>query len=114
MKITLAKHYGMCFGVRDALRATHDLAGKKEVTILGQLVHNPAVDRQLSMLGVQRGQLDADVSAPTEDVVITAHDTSNAGAGLERDTGSRTPPARSCTRRTMPCAGWSKPGISPS
>jgi 4-hydroxy-3-methylbut-2-enyl diphosphate reductase len=78
MKITLAKHYGMCFGVRDALRATHDLAGTHEVTILGQLVHNPAVDRQLSMLGVQRGQLDAEVSAPTEDVVITAHGASDA------------------------------------
>ena len=56
MNIHLARHHGMCFGVRDALRATHDAARKAPVTILGQLVHNPVVDQHLRTLGVQAGR----------------------------------------------------------
>lgn len=78
MKIHLATHYGMCFGVRDALRQTHLAASRTPVTLLGQLVHNPEVDRHLSRLGVRQGQL-ADVrSASTAGVVISAHGASNA------------------------------------
>jgi 4-hydroxy-3-methylbut-2-enyl diphosphate reductase len=73
MNILLASHYGMCFGVRDALRATHQVATQEPVTILGQLVHNPEVDRHLQTLGVRRGQLDSTDSADTARVVITAH-----------------------------------------
>ena len=40
MNINLAKHYGMCFGVRDALRSTHDLASERKLTVLGELVHS--------------------------------------------------------------------------
>jgi 4-hydroxy-3-methylbut-2-en-1-yl diphosphate reductase len=76
MKIHLATHYGMCFGVRDALRATHDIATRTPVTVLGQLVHNPVVDQHLRTLGVQTGALDA-ASAPTDHVVITAHGASD-------------------------------------
>ena len=57
MNIILAKHHGMCFGVRDALRATHDAAKRQPVTILGQLVHNPLVDRHLSAVGARQGNL---------------------------------------------------------
>jgi 4-hydroxy-3-methylbut-2-enyl diphosphate reductase len=74
MKITLARHYGMCFGVRDALRATHERAGIGTVTVLGQLVHNPVVDEQLGYLGVRRGDLADLASAPRGgEVIITAH-----------------------------------------
>lgn len=73
MNITIAKHYGMCFGVRDALRLTHDLAGARPVTILGQLVHNPEVDRHLKAVGAQSGDLTDLGSSHTRDVVITAH-----------------------------------------
>lgn len=77
MKITVASHYGMCFGVRDALRATQDLAAEKKISILGQLVHNPVVSERLAALGVETGDLAAPRSAPTRDVVITAHGASD-------------------------------------
>lgn len=77
MTIHLAQHYGMCFGVRDALRATHTAASQEPVTILGQLVHNPVVDAHLTTLGVRRGELDRMESATTQRVVITAHGASD-------------------------------------
>jgi 4-hydroxy-3-methylbut-2-enyl diphosphate reductase len=78
MKITLADHFGMCFGVRDALRKTHDLATSSlpsgnGLTVLGDLVHNPVVDHDLNALGVQKGHLHDPQSASTKHVVITAH-----------------------------------------
>ncbi len=73
MKIILSKHYGMCFGVRDALAATRNAATNGPTTILGELVHNPVVTAQLDRLGVQRGQLRDLESARTPQVVITAH-----------------------------------------
>jgi 4-hydroxy-3-methylbut-2-enyl diphosphate reductase len=75
MTIHLAKHHGMCFGVRDALRTTHDTAkaAPTPVTILGQLVHNPLVDAHLRTLGVRRGELTDHPSAETREVIITAH-----------------------------------------
>jgi 4-hydroxy-3-methylbut-2-enyl diphosphate reductase len=76
MKIHLASHYGMCFGVRDALRATHNIAITAPVTVLGQLVHNSVVDQHLRNLGVKKGDLNAD-SAPTKHVIITAHGVSD-------------------------------------
>ncbi|WP_395744274.1 4-hydroxy-3-methylbut-2-enyl diphosphate reductase [Prosthecobacter sp.] len=73
MNIILAQHHGMCFGVRDALRTTHAAAQRGPLTILGQLVHNPLVDRHLATLGAQRGDLDDLHSAETQQVAITAH-----------------------------------------
>ncbi|MDB6119380.1 MAG: 4-hydroxy-3-methylbut-2-enyl diphosphate reductase [Verrucomicrobiaceae bacterium] len=78
MNIRLAQHHGMCFGVRDALRATHAAAQRGSLTILGQLVHNPLVDRHLDAVGAQRGDLDNLASAATHQVVITAHGASDA------------------------------------
>ena len=78
MTIHLAQHYGMCFGVRDALRSTHNAAAQEPVTTLGQLVHNPVVDAHLETLGVRRGDLDQLGSATTRRVVITAHGASDA------------------------------------
>ncbi|MFM7606461.1 MAG: 4-hydroxy-3-methylbut-2-enyl diphosphate reductase [Prosthecobacter sp.] len=78
MNIIIAQHYGMCFGVRDALRATHDAAKRQPVTILGQLVHNSLVDRHLSAVGARKGDLNDLSSATTQRVIITAHDTSDA------------------------------------
>lgn len=81
MNITTAKHHGMCFGVRDALRTTHKLAASKPVTVLGQLVHNPEVARHLAAVGAKTGDLANNESATTRDVIITAHGASN----LQRD-----------------------------
>lgn len=76
MKIHLATHYGMCFGVRAALRTAHDIAIREPVTMLGQLVHNPVVEAQFRALGVHPGALDA--SAQTKRVIITAHGAADA------------------------------------
>lgn len=87
MNIILAKHHGMCFGVRDALRATHDAAKCQPVTILGQLVHNPLVDRHLSAVGARKGDLNDLGSATTPHVVITAHGASDADRAAWRESG---------------------------
>ena len=79
MKIHLASHYGMCFGVREALRATHDAAASSpDVTLLGQLVHNPVVDDHLSRLGIRRASPDAVLDLRQSHAIITAHGTSDA------------------------------------
>jgi 4-hydroxy-3-methylbut-2-enyl diphosphate reductase len=87
MNIILAQHHGMCFGVRDALRATHDAAKRQPVTILGQLVHNPLVDRHLSAVGARKGDLNNLSSATTHHVVITAHGASDAHRASWRQSG---------------------------
>ncbi len=87
MKIHLATHYGMCFGVRDALRTTHHAAAQEPVTILGQLVHNPLVDAHLKTLGVQRGELSHPQNALTQRVVITAHGASDSARQAWIDAG---------------------------
>ena len=79
MKIILAEHYGLCFGVRDALRHAENLAAAGPLTILGELVHNPLALEPLAARGVLQGQLDHFESAPTARVLITAH-----GAADER------------------------------
>lgn len=77
MKITLARHYGMCFGVRDALKAAEEAAGAGPLTVLGELVHNPVVEERMRGLGVRRGRLEAVGESGTERVMITAHGASD-------------------------------------
>jgi 4-hydroxy-3-methylbut-2-enyl diphosphate reductase len=76
MKVILAQHYGVCFGVRDAIKQAEDLARRGELTILGELVHNPIAKERLGALGAIEGSLDA-TSAKTKKVMITAHGASN-------------------------------------
>jgi 4-hydroxy-3-methylbut-2-enyl diphosphate reductase len=73
MKINLASHYGMCFGVRDALKLAEQSARRGPVTMLGQLVHNPVVSRRMAELGVANGDLEKVGHASTPEVIITAH-----------------------------------------
>lgn len=87
MKITLASHYGMCFGVRDALRKTHEIASSAPATMLGELVHNPVVQQHLATLGVQRGHLDAVGSSATDRVIITAHGAADRDRAAWRQAG---------------------------
>ena len=77
MKIILAQHYGLCFGVRDALRDAELLAARGPLTTLGELVHNPVALARLDALGAHRGRLDELASAPTRHVLITAHGASD-------------------------------------
>ncbi|CAN5752677.1 4-hydroxy-3-methylbut-2-enyl diphosphate reductase [soil metagenome] len=79
MNIKIASHYGMCFGVRDALKSTQKAAAAAPLTMLGQLVHNPLVDAKLKDLGVHQGTLSNIDSVKTQDVVISAH-----GAGSDK------------------------------
>lgn len=71
-QILLADHYGMCFGVRDALAAAEEVASSRPATILGELVHNEVVRRRLDEVGAREGRLDAQ-EAGTADVIVTAH-----------------------------------------
>lgn len=65
---------GMCFGVRDALQIAADVADPSQVTIHGELVHNPAVTRRLENAGFyQSSERDRTTCPPTPLVLITAH-----------------------------------------
>jgi len=74
MKVIVAEHFGICFGVRDAIAQAHALAREGPLTILGEHVHNPIVREHLRAQGVQE-QSGAD--AATGRVMITAHGTSD-------------------------------------
>ena len=76
MKILLARHFGICFGVRDAIAQAKKLAAHGPLTILGQLVHNPVVREQLQSQGVAEGSLD-EPRPNTHRVMITAHGASD-------------------------------------
>ena len=43
MQVVVAQAIGMCFGVRDALAAAEQVDLPEEVSVFGELVHNPAV-----------------------------------------------------------------------
>lgn len=78
MRVIRASAMGMCFGVRDALAVVRSEAQPASVTILGELVHNDAVLRELDERGFrrvaegQRGDLPA-----TPAVLVTAHGSSS-------------------------------------
>ena len=76
MKIILAQHFGLCFGVRDAIAQAHSLARVGPLTILGELVHNPVVHEQLRQDGIDQGSLD-DPKPKSRRVMITAHGVSD-------------------------------------
>ena len=86
MKVILAQHYGVCFGVRDAIKQAEDLARRDELTILGELVHNPIAKERLGALGAVEGSLDAP-SATTKKVMITAHGASNQAVAKWQERG---------------------------
>ena len=87
MKIQIAEHYGLCFGVRDAIAAAERLAQQGPLTILGELVHNPVVRERLARQGVREGQLGDPASAQTPQVMITAHGASDAARTAWRRAG---------------------------
>ena len=77
MNIHIAEHYGMCFGVRDAIAKAENLAAEGPLTILGELVHNPVVRERLATRGVLEAPLNEVGIAPTAQVMITAHGASD-------------------------------------
>jgi 4-hydroxy-3-methylbut-2-en-1-yl diphosphate reductase len=86
MKIVLAEHFGMCFGVRDAIAQAEELAEQAPLTILGELVHNPIVRERLRAQGVIEGSLDQQ-EATSGQVMITAHGASDAKRAAWREHG---------------------------
>ena len=78
----------MCFGVRQAIEASESLLASKPATILGELAHNPVVQSRLTKQGSRNGTLEG-TSAPTPDVIITAHGASNLDRTRWREQGYR-------------------------
>ena len=52
MKVSLASALGTCFGVEDAINLAMTPEFGSDLTIVGQLVHNPQVNDQLKGNGV--------------------------------------------------------------
>jgi 4-hydroxy-3-methylbut-2-enyl diphosphate reductase len=76
MKVILAEHFGICFGVRDAIAQAEKLAATAPLTILGQLVHNPVVRQKLRTLGIEEQSIAT--KPPTGRAMITAHGISDS------------------------------------
>ena len=53
MQVIRANAMGMCFGVNDALRIAENIAEPAQITIHGELVHNPVVNAALRTRGFQ-------------------------------------------------------------
>jgi 4-hydroxy-3-methylbut-2-en-1-yl diphosphate reductase len=75
MKVITAEHFGICFGVRDAIAQAQALAREAPLTILGELVHNPIVREHLRAQGVREEP--SDRAPQTSRVMITAHGASD-------------------------------------
>src|SRR5262245_6982674 len=73
MIVLRADAMGMCFGVRDALAVMAGVAAPGDVTVHGELVHNPEVQRDLDRRGFHRSPEDARAVPPTPVVLVTAH-----------------------------------------
>lgn len=85
MKLHRASHLGWCFGVRDAVRDAQLAATSGPVTILGELVHNPAVIEDLRQRGILTRHDPADLT--TQRVLITAHGASRHRINSLRELG---------------------------
>jgi len=88
MRIILAEHFGMCFGVRDAIAQAEELAQQAPLTILGELVHNPIARERLRAQGVTEGSLDQKGSTSAH-VMITAHGASDVKRAMWHERGFR-------------------------
>ncbi len=73
MRVTVAKALGTCFGVQDAIDLALDPAYKDELTVIGQLVHNPQTVERLRANGVNLVDKLEPENIQTRNVMITAH-----------------------------------------
>jgi 4-hydroxy-3-methylbut-2-enyl diphosphate reductase len=72
MRVSVAKALGTCFGVQDAIDLALDESFRENLTIIGELVHNPQVVKRLRDRGVKLVRsLDEPIDTPN--VMITAH-----------------------------------------
>jgi len=85
MKIMLAGHLGMCFGVKDAVALALKTAEREPLTVLGDLVHNETVLAELRAKGVRFERQSANVG--TQTVMVTAHGASERALNETRRLG---------------------------
>ncbi len=78
MRVVRSEVLGMCFGVRDALRAMSRVEEPELVTIHGELVHNEVVLSDLAARGFRTvSEVDRHAVLGTPSVLITAHGVSD-------------------------------------
>jgi 4-hydroxy-3-methylbut-2-enyl diphosphate reductase len=87
VRIVRADHLGMCFGVRDAIALALEESRRQPLTILGELVHNESVLRDLRASGIGIEAHAAAVQTPA--VMITAHGASEKALERARSYGLR-------------------------
>jgi 4-hydroxy-3-methylbut-2-enyl diphosphate reductase len=77
VEIILADAMGWCFGVRDAVEMALDHPQRRDLTIVGELVHDETVVERLGAAGIRfvRG---FDDSIETRHALVTAHGASRA------------------------------------
>ena len=74
MRVIRAEFMGLCFGVRDALAIARDTHDPDSVSIYGELVHNPAIQGELTSRGFKVvDERQRDSATMSERVMITAH-----------------------------------------
>jgi 4-hydroxy-3-methylbut-2-enyl diphosphate reductase len=81
MKILLAEHFGMCFGVRDAISHAERLVAEAPLTILGELVHNPVVRDRLRAQGVAEASLDQTTGSGIDGIGIPSTNRTDSSGG---------------------------------
>jgi 4-hydroxy-3-methylbut-2-enyl diphosphate reductase len=87
MKVNIirAKHLGLCFGVRDAIKLATAERENGPLTILGELAHNPRINAVLEEQGISiQPNLDR---VQTQRVLGTAHGLSDRAMNQARDRG---------------------------
>lgn len=89
-EVLRAREMGMCFGVRDALAMAGGVTKAAELTVFGQLVHNPRVTANLRDRGfrlLEEAQRPQAGEIQTPGVLITAHGVSDAQRRAFADAG---------------------------
>jgi 4-hydroxy-3-methylbut-2-enyl diphosphate reductase len=104
MEVRMAEHYGMCFGVKDAIDLALRLTRQGPLTILGDLVHNPDVVQQMEVAGaVRANQIE---TVETRAVLLTAAPRRRSSwNSASRAIKSTMPPARWSSASTWPSTG---------
>ena len=68
----VGRHSGFCVGVRRAVALAESLAGREDVYILGELIHNGEVSARLAAMGLKRADSLSGIPAGST-VIIRSH-----------------------------------------
>ncbi|MBM3462591.1 MAG: 4-hydroxy-3-methylbut-2-enyl diphosphate reductase [Armatimonadetes bacterium] len=89
MRVLVAEHHGMCFGVRDAIALARSLPTPDTVTVYGELVHNEQVNASLAARGLAISSEAGRTIPDTPAVLVTAHGISDLERGRLLASGKR-------------------------